>query len=141
MGRLQSTRRNRACNLGGGNSFQGVIERQTPIQERHWLELHSGNCKWSKWITSQTCSSLNSTLRSISARLHVSDTEWFPSRGIFSVMRFFNTYEAKWVEGEVNPPTHRLELTTYSTWNWVRFASTPATGACRFQKSTKSLVI
>jgi len=29
----------------------------------------------------------------------------------------------------------------YSAWKRVRFASTPATGAWRFQKSTKSLDI
>jgi hypothetical protein len=37
-------------------------------------------------LTVITCSSLNSTLRTILARLHVSDTDGFPSRGILSVM-------------------------------------------------------
>jgi hypothetical protein len=36
-----------------------------------------------------SCSSLNSTLRTILARLHVSDTDGFPSRGILSVIGMF----------------------------------------------------
>jgi hypothetical protein len=37
-------------------------------------------------LTVITCSSLNSTLRTILARLHVSDADGFPSRGILSVI-------------------------------------------------------
>jgi hypothetical protein len=35
------------------------------------------------------CSSLNSTLRTILARLHVSDTDGFPSRGILTVIAIY----------------------------------------------------
>ena len=35
------------------------------------------------------CSSLNSTLRTTSARPHVSDTDWYPSRGILSVIAIY----------------------------------------------------
>ena len=60
-------------------ALKGLFDLQTPEDLLQKLRHDLDRMK---------CSSLNSTLRTILARPHVSDTDWYPSR-ILSVMAIY----------------------------------------------------
>jgi hypothetical protein len=70
------------------STFRDDDEQVTGLDEGPATAVHLGTQHARAW--QESCSSLNSTLRTILARLHVSDTDGFPSRGILSVIAIFH---------------------------------------------------